>query len=851
MYSEKANSTLVSVVYEQDANESNWTEMQASIKNISDLDVFPLVSNSTSMVFGNRMDAVSEGTSIYVSDDNGSTVIETQVGGVNTGSFSISSNATFNNLISYSEFGISNSITSTAVTVTIPAKCNYDGTLIWTLGADGNSIVEIALTEAGNVETAYLTGRSLGSTGINCAFDFSHDGHYLFIANSTTLQRFTLGTPFDLTSRIANSAVTRAGVFPATIRRLFVSSYGTKIVFAGSHNAEVRSYTLSRPYDIHSAVSDGGNLNILNLTTTSCSLSITPDGKTWVAPVIQIGTGGFYRINVGNAGTPWQQNTVSHSFQLLSTNAFSANTNTTYYPNMVLSGSGKYLYILPPKVNSPTYLRMSCIDLQGARLSLGRRADISGANLANTPTHAWLSPPNLYIDYATSTNNVIVQKRQIHMSSSNTTSVTVGSEYANLFSNGDTILLNNSVDVTITGITESANSLAAQSIAGTEDYLIWESKTFNTGVNVANGCLEFSRDGRYMYVAGNTTGGAAYKGLYQYYLNEPWDVTTAVYNDVHYLNQIAGIFPVGDGNMHPCSISMRPDGKRAIVAFLRNDQNGTGPYLYQYDMTNSHDISTAHYTTNVYLSTFYNGVNTNYPFRNFKISPNGSSIIAYSPYVSASNPGVIKIGSLTSPWDVSSGSSLGVTYSTSSTYPGSPHDTCFSANGTVAYMLNPGAYFNTHTNHAYVHAVNANVAFDFSTITEFPSGVNSGNTSIATDWPAGSIGVSGTPLRSMYVAPTGDFVYFCTSGGLVYQFGCRTKDLNEYDITFVTQNTAPTSVHMPQPSLTSFQTTHSNGTLIHTSNSQGINARAIQFKLSNSIKGSEISEVRIDLSRES
>lgn len=847
MYSERANSTLVSSIYEQDTNESNWTEMQVSIKNKSDLDVFPLVSNSTSMVFGNRMDGVTEGTRIYVSDDNGSTLVETQVGGVNTGSFSISSNATYNNLLSYSEYGVANSITSTSISLTIPSRCNYDGTLIWTLGADANSIVEIALTEAGNVETAYLTGRNLGNTGLQCGFDFSDDGRYLFIANASTLRRYSLGTPFDLSSTIANSALVRASVMPTSTRRLFVSPDGTKIITANTNNGTVQSWTMSRPFDIHSAAYDNVQLNILNLTTTSGSLDITPDGKTWVGAVVQAGTGGAYRINVGTAGTPWQINTVSHSFQLLSTNAFSANASTTYYPHIVLSGNGKYLYILPPKVLSAAYLKMSCIDLEGARLSLGKRADISGANLANTPTHAWLSPPDVYVDYSTSSNSVNSLKRQVHMSTSNTTSVTVGSEYANLFSNGDTITLNGSVNVVITGVTETANGLTAQSIAGTEDYLIWESKTFNTGVNVANGCLEFSRDGHYMYVAGNTTGGAAYKGLYQYYLNEPWDVTTAVYKDVHYLNQFAPV-PVTDVNFHPCSISFRPDGKRVLVAFLRNDQNGTGPYLYQYDLNNPHDLSTAYYTANTYLSAFYNGVNTNYPFRNFKISPNGLSIIAYSPYVSlGATPGVIKIGSLTSSWDVTSGSSLGVTYSTSPTYPGSPHDTCFSANGTVAYMLNPGAFYNSHTNHAYVHAISANVAFDFSTLNEFPAG--STNASIITDWPAGSIGVSGTPLRSMYVAPTGDFVYFCTSGGLVYQFGCRTKHLNKYDITFNTQNTAPTSVHRPPPSLQSFQTTHSNGTLIHTSNSQAIDARAIQFKLSNSIRGSEITEVRIDLAR--
>jgi hypothetical protein len=95
--------------------------------------------------------------------------------------------------------------------------------------------------------------------------------------------------------------------------------------------------------------------------------------------------------------------------------------------------------------------------------------------------------------------------------------------------------------------------------------------------------IEFSADGTKMYVVGSST-----DAIYQYNLSTAWNISTAVYSQS---------FSIASQSSVPTDFHFSGDGKYIVVV------DSTSDFVYQYTLGTAWNISTAVYTTSVFIGT--------------------------------------------------------------------------------------------------------------------------------------------------------------------------------------------------------------------------------------------------------
>jgi hypothetical protein len=419
------------------------------------------------------------------------------------------------------------------------------------------------------------------------------------------------------------------------------------------------------------------------------------------------------------------------------------------------------------------------------------------------------------------------------MSVSTTTTATVNSPETGLISVGDTVSLNGTTSVTVTGVTETANGSVAQSAALTTDYIKWQSKTFNAGVTPRD--ITISNDGFYMYIVG-TSATLTAMTVFQYALSTAYDVTTAIlintfklFNNTLFYNASYAIGVV--------AFDIAPDGSSFIVATYTS---GNACSLRQYRMLKKHNLDTSTYYSEVILA----ALNGNAVVSRIKFNLTGTQL-EYSSLYSNSNQ-FYGYMNLSTAYDISSAGTLTAVTGSSNFYFGY-NGGCWGADGLTYYAMNgynTGAALN-------VNAFVATIAHNLNSVAFFTI---STSTSQISAFPAGSLSTTGLVLPAancMFMTHNGLFWYIINNSGTVYQFGVRTKAMTKYDITFATQGSAPTAVYLPSTTYTTqtFTPSYSSGNLVFTGTQTTTDARAIQFKLTNNALNSDVTQLRINLEK--
>jgi hypothetical protein len=155
--------------------------------------------------------------------------------------------------------------------------------------------------------------------------------------------------------------------------------------------------------------------------------------------------------------------------------------------------------------------------------------------------------------------------------------------------------------------------------------------------------LYFKPDGTKFYVVGTTGVGAAATSVNQYTCSTPWNLTTASYDNV--------AFSVISQDATPHAIQFKPDGtKFYIVGSIADD-------LFQYSCSTPWDVSTASYDS---VSRDLSGQEI-LP-EGFSLSLDGTKLL-----VTGSNGDDINYYTLSTPWDISTTSFVGIITSLSAT----------------------------------------------------------------------------------------------------------------------------------------------------------------------------------------
>jgi len=196
------------------------------------------------------------------------------------------------------------------------------------------------------------------------------------------------------------------------------------------------------------------------------------------------------------------------------------------------------------------------------------------------------------------------------------------------------------------------------------DYAAWEKNTSYsyrsvsvTAQETSPRGLAFSADGTKAYVVGSTN-----KTVYQYTLSTAWDIATAVY--------ASKSLSVNAQETQPEGLAFSSDGTKAYIIGSANKT------IYQYTLSTAWDISTGAYATKSMSANAQETVTLDLAF-----SSDGTKA-----YVVGTTADTIFQYTLSTPWDISTGSYASKSMSVAA-QEASPHGLFFSADGTKAYIL--------------------------------------------------------------------------------------------------------------------------------------------------------------------
>jgi hypothetical protein len=828
-----ANATFISNIYTQEAGDTNWNEYQVVVtggSNSLNIRSADTTSNNLSVLNETR---VSSNDTILLSTD-GSNVVSGVCGLVTTGT--IKTQTSTPAIISARSSNASplSALYTSAAYYTYGYKLKPDGKVFWGVKGDG-TLLEFNIGTVGSMNTATTSGKTLS----NCAgIDFSPDGKYLFRMNWTsnyTVERLTLGTPWDISTVVSGQTVSKAiSSLPASsaYHSLRIQPDGLGFVVVFSSSANWYKCTMTTAWDISTA-SYSYSATIPN---SAYNTEISPDGKTWYWVSYATTTSSTY-VYAAVAGTAWDPRTLGTAITLTcSDGTYVYNNSSGYHMSPLINLDGT-LTLLPAQIATGSgYLKHATFNVD---IALSKNIDISAFGLSSAPTNAWLKMPTTSVATSKLSPTLSWTNQDLELDgnvngyttgiASTTTSAVVGFDGSSLLSTGDSVILNGTTTVTLTGVTETSNGLVKQDPSNAVDYIKYSNKSFQTNTGTSNFAnayenilaqqhMRISSNGSYLYVLGGNTS-ALGVGVYQYVLSTPWDVSTATYKN--YINVTDNSYTTQSG------FDINPDGSSFVVICGASSASSK---IYQYKFAKAHDFDSTR-TIVVKDGYLYTGLSSAGRIVRCRFNRTGTQLLIQSQQSASMWTWYHSVGTA---YDITTIS--GTMTSTS----GTPYtsDECFTPDGNTIIGLGSGWI------DGYMFATTASVSNSWASVTYSSS---TASNATYTNWPANSVTIS-TYLRSLDISADGTKLYVMAADGTIYQFNVRLKTLTKYALTFAAQGSAPTSVSLPASITTPTMTTSVvSGNIVQTSNTITTNARSIQFKLTNNPAFSEITKVQLNL----
>lgn len=634
---------------------------------------------------------------------------------------------------SLKNFNVTTNFTNTCV------RWSSDGLKLFVLDTASTSILQIATSVAYDINSLVnvSTSYSVGANKQYFTFDSSGSNFYICTEASApyTIQQYVLSSPFDITTSsitanvitlassnyfgvprgvflsssdsriyynndtynvvhefrmsvagdISTAEYTAAGVLPlvgtattqSEVSGGLISSDGNTFI-ALYESRDVRSYTLSTPYDLSTAAATYTLSTTSQTTTTTECLGISSDG---------------YHLLVGDnnsviyhyvLGTAWDLSTAVYSGDNYDLNfRFTTPTGATYNAD----GSKLYFvdwqqdYIFELKLPTPYTISNAVygatdIFITTNFASWGNiRFDSTGTKLAVLDdSSSWADSGAMYSYTLTTPWDI----------NSITLSPTSPKQYSSWWDYNSISQSLNLQDIYVKPDGTAAYMLSTTDIvyAVSLTYPNQISQAVYSGINFSTASqstsmlsLTLSSDGARMYTLNNTSG-----IIYQYNLSVPWDITTAAF--IGSLNVSAQ-----DSAMRDLEISA--DGLKIYVAGRTNDR------IYEYNLGVAYTIS----------SGTYSGVN-------LSVSPQETSISAMCfgnngqyLYIYGIDQDRVLQYTLSTPWNLSTAAFSGKNFNVVALVATSFGGMQFSSDGYTLFLQGPG----------YTYQLQLSTAWDIST----------------------------------------------------------------------------------------------------------------------------------------
>lgn len=823
MLSNTSNATWVSATSTQGAGETDWNAYQPALTGTSQkFTLVPSASTTTSLSTYDGY-TITGGQQLLLSTNN------TSVTSGTTGTVSavVPASFTFTAGTSNTAFGnITNSVYSTAGGMS--AFMKPDGTLLW--ATNGTLIVEYAMSTPFDITTATANGRTAGTPSQTRGVTFSQDGSIIYLGdfgNSYKVTMIRLGVAWDITTAGTPMAFTLPTPTNALSfsYMLGISADGTKLWLVDSqkNSTNCGNYVV---YSLTSAFNPATASVLYSSTRTvwanssidyngayPLSINFSPDGRTSLVFVQNTSTtcfAIFYTL-----GTPWNMATAS---QLGTTQTvFSGSPITGNLFGFAVTNQIGTAYCALYFTGSTT----SAVKNYTINMNAKYNVDITAFGLGAAPVAAFSPIPSMSVDMETQANRVNMFPYQLDFTSATTTQAIVnayGNASGGVIQTGDAILLNGTTSVTTTGVTQgNVGAVAAKNLGLSDNYFTYSGKFGSLG-GYGFG-IKFVPDGS-SFIMVQYSGPYTYQ-VVQYGLSVPWDVST-IYGVIGVFNPRNGSSLVTSSSLMGCEFNN--DGSKLIV--LCGSTANTYPWAFEFSLGQKYRISSvSSYVTSVgVIAITWSGSAAGGRF-----NLNGSQYYGWASNSSGSY--FFFVVSCPTPFSLV-GASTGSSYGSSTFF------------GTRMPLLEPnGNYVITIGNRAGEQTLSVN-----NDLTSIQNSIDVISAS------PGQISFASVPYLNTNYPIAHDFSvdgtkYYAVGGnGEIYQFNVRTLPLTQYTCTFATQPGAPTSVSLPDRSVSqSITTSLSAGNMQFSMPLVNKTGRAVAMKISSANVNASITNATLNL----
>jgi hypothetical protein len=742
----------------------------------------------------------------------------------------------------------------------------------WAVNTD-NTWSQVELSEPFNLNSATsISGSFVAKRGVTySSWCWANKGRYIFATTPITgyIARWTCSTPYDM-STASNEYQMRNATYISTTYNGWInmcwSDDGLRWMMK-YYNAAFVYGTCTTPFDWNGGVTNLGVLSEISIGGVDSEyLNFYEGGVCGVGYEIDNADPAFCFVDLIRLTVPCDPTTAvvtRRTFNTLDYTAYmDVTTNNNGEMRYVADRNLRYVVLFAEFSN----LRYKAWMTLKTDVGDSKIIDISTQGLSGVPTEVYVTKaPTLKIATSHGTTPRLFNER-LALWCSTTTTATIISSDETLLSVGDTVLLNNTDSVTITGVTSTSGAAAyttgkyvqSKATGMTQFAVIGGVPTYGWGPN-----FQFSSNGMRLFVlrgsvAQNIADYSA--GLYVFDLTVPWDISTLSDDPTQFMPSTdlfsdGGITLYTDifvGNradsFQPSAIHISPDG----LTF--NIMAKYGRYYVVITITVTEPWNIYSPRTSIESRVTSGAVSTSYsePI-DMVFGVNGDKAWIVDGYRAYNYGHYFKQYNCSTPHNFASGfTSSGPWYHTTSNL----YSAKFRLNPSGDRLYGAGSMLGQLGQVSIDDTPDS--GYKYLDISSSPNTIPTTGTWITTATLDNRNAFSGQ-VGDFKFSPDGLRLYLMNTDGIIYQWDFKEGAHTEYNITFETQASAPTSVYFPDESVAPTMTTSDPSPIgnspyanvTHTGSELSISgARSINMKLDGgSAIGAVVDTIRVDMKK--
>jgi sugar lactone lactonase YvrE len=455
-----------------------------------------------------------------------------------------------------------------------------DGTRLYVIGTDLDSVIEFTLSTAWDVSTNngaggvfYVGGQEASPHGLF----FKFDGTTFYIVGSTnrTVYQYSCATAWDVSTASYASKSFSVNAQDAFSVDVQFKSDGTTFYIGGGTNATVYQYSCATAWDVSTASYASKSFSVAGQDASPRGLFFKSDGTTFY--IIGNTNDTVYQYS---CATAWDVSTASYASKSFSVGTQEAGPQTLFFKS-----DGTKFYVVG-QVNSNVY-QYSCATAWDVSTASYDTRFFGVAGQDNTTNGLFFKADGTRLYTTGQANDNICQYNlplawdvvnagfgikafPVNLQDTSPTDLTFGSDGTKLYvigSTGDSVYqytCSTAWDITTAVFNYNSSGAYGRARVGTQ-----ETNPYS---------LFFKPDGTKFYIVG-----LANRTVYQYSCATAWDISTGSYDSKS--------FSVSSQETFPTTVFFKPDGTTFYIAGQTNDT------VYQYSCATAWDVSTASYAS--------------------------------------------------------------------------------------------------------------------------------------------------------------------------------------------------------------------------------------------------------------